>query len=218
MCSYNRVNSTWACENDAIQNKLLKEELGFRGQILSDWNARTSIQGANRGLDMMMPGDGMGNMQFVWGNNLVSAVNGGTVPQSRLDDMVKRIFAGWYLLGQDQNYPAVSFNSWQNGQGGSNVQGNHKDIARAVAGDGIVLLKNVNNALPLNRPGTIAVIGEDAAVNPNGANACTDRGCNVGTLAMVREYDCASSRDNPSLMADNPAGLGFRNNQLPISR
>lgn len=100
--------------------------------------------------------------------------------------MARRILAAWYLLGQDSGYPTPSgWTSWNGGVGGPNVQGSHKTIARAVARDGIVLLKNTNNALPLKKPASLAIIGQDAIVNPSGANSCTDRGCNTGTLAMV---------------------------------
>ena len=98
--------------------------------------------------------------------------------------MATRILAAWYFLGQDGGYPSTSFSSWNGGNGGPDVQGNHKVTARKVARDGTVLLKNVDDALPLKRPASLAVIGSDAIVNPNGANACTDRGCTVGTLAM----------------------------------
>jgi beta-glucosidase len=134
--------------------------------------------------DMTMPGDGMGNNQFLWSQNLINAVNGGQVPQSRLDDMVTRVLAAWYFIGQDAGYPATTFNSWNGGGGGPDVQSDHKNIARQVARDGIVLLKNVDNALPLRRPASLAVIGSDAITNPSGPNACVDRGCNTGTLAM----------------------------------
>jgi beta-glucosidase len=96
--------------------------------------------------------------------------------------MVKRILAAWYLVGQDKGYPTASFNSWKIGT--QNVGGTHKTNVRSVARDGIVLLKNTNGALPLNKPKSIAVIGSDAVVAPKGANACADRGCNDGTLAM----------------------------------
>ncbi|KAJ6260070.1 putative beta-glucosidase L [Drechslerella dactyloides] len=170
-------------ENNYALNTILKGELGFRGQVLSDWNARTSVSGATSGLDMSMPGDNFGDNNFVWGQNLLNAVNQGSVSTSRLDDMVKRIFTSWYLLGQDQNYPTVSFNSWNN-NGGGDVSGDHKNLARTVAGDGIVLLKNVNNALPLNKPASLVVVGRDSINNPSGINSCTDRACNDGTLAM----------------------------------
>jgi beta-glucosidase-like glycosyl hydrolase len=100
--------------------------------------------------------------------------------------MATRILASWYFLGQDSGYPSVSgWTSWNGGTGGPNVQGTHKTIARSIARDGIVLLKNENNALPLNKPKSLAIIGQDAIVNPSGANACTDRDCDTGTLAMV---------------------------------
>jgi len=100
--------------------------------------------------------------------------------------MATRILAAWYFLGQDTNYPAVTgWTSWNGGVGGPNVSSTHNTVARAIARDGIVLLKNTNNALPLKKPVSLALIGQDAIVNPAGANACTDRGCDVGTLAMV---------------------------------
>jgi beta-glucosidase len=163
-----------------------------------------------------MPGDNFGDNKFLWGTNLLNAVSSyvslslsllspipshhttkltfhpphsGQVPQSRLDDMARRILASWYLLGQDSNYPSVTgWTSWNGGVGGPNVQGSHKTVARAVARDGIVLLKNTNNSLPLKKPASLAIVGLDSITNPNGPNSCTDRGCDQGTLAMV----CAS--------------------------
>jgi beta-glucosidase len=100
--------------------------------------------------------------------------------------MVNRILAGWFLVGQDSGYPQVTgWTSWNGGGGGPNVQGDHKNVARAIARDGIVLLKNTNNALPLKKPSSLAIIGQDAIVNPQGANSCSDRACDTGTLAMV---------------------------------
>lgn len=133
-------------------------------------------------MDMTMPGTDFSNQNVFWGPQLQSAISNGQVKQARLDDMVKRILAAWYLVGQDKNYPATSFNSWNIGD--HNVQGNHKTNVRAMARDGIVLLKNTNAALPLSKPKSIAVIGSDSIVAPKGANACIDRGCNDGTLAM----------------------------------
>lgn len=130
-----------------------------------------------------MPGDSFGDNKYIWGSALFNAIPS-EVPQSRLDDMVRRILASWYYLAQDTNYPKTSMNSWKGGTGGPNVQGSNKDIARAVARDGIVLLKNENAALPLKSPKSLAIIGQDAFENPDGMNACPDRNCDNGTLAM----------------------------------
>jgi beta-glucosidase len=129
-----------------------------------------------------MPGTDFSGGSVFWGPQLKSAISNGQVQQSRLDDMVKRVLASWYLVGQDQGYPATSFNSWSIGK--KEISGNHKTNVRATARDGIVLLKNTNNALPLKKPKSIAVIGSDSIIAPRGANACTDRGCNEGVLTM----------------------------------
>ncbi|KAK3679727.1 hypothetical protein LTR78_000103 [Recurvomyces mirabilis] len=206
MCSYNQLNSSWACENSKILNGTLKTELNFPGYVMSDWNAQHTTGAANAGLDMSMPGTDFNNQNMLWGQNLANAISSGSVPQSRLDDMVTRILAAWYLTAQDSSYPSVKWSSWNGGSGAPNVASNHKDIVRNVAADGIVLLKNNNNTLPLKNPPSIAIIGSDAVVNPSGANACTDRGCDTGTLGMgwgsgtaqypymVAPYDALSSK------------------------
>jgi len=186
MCSYNKFGGSWACESQQLLTALLKNELDFQGYVLSDWAAQHTTTGsANAGLDMTMPGDNFGDNNFLWGTALQNAVSSGAVPQSRLDDMSKRVLAAWYFVGQDVSYPKVTgWTSWNGGKGGPNVQGDHKNVARAIARDGIVLLKNTNSALPLKKPASLAIIGSDAIVNPAGPNACVDRSCNTGTLAM----------------------------------
>ncbi|QRV76732.1 glycoside hydrolase family 3 protein [Ceratobasidium sp. AG-Ba] len=187
MCSYNQINGTYACENSGVLNKLLKTELGFQGYVMSDWWATHSgAPAVNAGLDMTMPGDTTINSgQTYFGQNLVNAV-GSQVSQSRLDDMATRILAAWYLLGQDSDYPAVNFDSWNvNGFGSHvDVQGNHKTLIRQIGAASTVLLKNKNAALPLSKPATIGVIGNDAGPNSKGINGCSDRSCNDGILGM----------------------------------
>lgn len=180
MCSYNKINGTWACENDAVMTKLLKEELGFPGYVMTDWYATTgTVSGAEAGLDMMMPGANYNNDpgSVWWGPQLKTVVENGTVSLTTIEDKVRRILAAWYLLGQDQGeYPPVNL--------AANVQGTHKDNVRATARDGIVLLKNDGAILPLKTPKKIAVIGSSTVNNPAGINACYDRSCNNGTLGM----------------------------------
>ena len=131
------------------------------------------------------------------GPNLTLAAMNTSIPLERIDDMVTRIVATWYQLGQDKDYPAPNFSSWtKNDTGflyfGSNeppvavvnqhvdVRGDHATLARKVAADAIALLKNERNILPLGKPMKIGVYGSDAGPG-DGPNVCPDRGCNQGT-------------------------------------
>lgn len=203
MCSYNQVNNSYACENSALLNQLLKAELGFQGFVMSDWSGQHSGVGSIlAGLDMTMPGDvGFDSGTSYWGPNLTIAVLNGTVPQWRLDDAAVRIIAAWYYVGRDSTQVPINFDSWtletfgyqhfvaQEGYGLINehvdVRAEHANVVRQIGAASTVLLKNVNNALPLTgREKLTAVFGEDAGPNPAGPNGCPDRGCDNGTLAM----------------------------------
>ncbi|RAL64665.1 hypothetical protein DID88_001698 [Monilinia fructigena] len=202
MCSYNRINQSYGSENSWTLNYLLKNELDFQGFVVSDWWAQHSgVASALAGLDMTMAGDqNLASGNTYWGTWLTNAVLNGTVPQWRLDDMVVRIMSAYYKVGRDTAKIPVNFNSWNLSTYGYqhplanedftqinqhvNVQDSHAKLIREIGAKSTVLLKNKNGALPLNRPRSIAVIGEDAHDNPSGPNACGDRGCNIGTLAM----------------------------------
>jgi beta-glucosidase len=88
-----------------------------------------------------------------------------------------------YLVGQDIGYPTASFSSWTIGT--HDVRGTHKTVARVIAQNGIVLLKNTNNALPLKKPASLAIIGSGAIQNPHGINSCADCQCDTRRLAML---------------------------------
>lgn len=200
MCAYTQVNNSYSCQNSYILNHLLKSELGFQGFVMSDWMAQHSgVSSALAGLDQSMPGDTVFNTgRSYFGANLTLAVLNGTVPEWRLDDMVTRIMAAYYKVGSDKSGKAIDFNSWTGDTFGydhfyqgtgygqinyhQNVRRDHGMLARRIAAEGTVLLKNVNNALPLKVPRYVGVIGEDAGSNPLGPNGCWDRGCNSGTL------------------------------------
>lgn len=86
MCSYNRINNSYASANSKTLNGLLKTELGYQGWVVSDWGAQhTGVASALAGLDVAMPNPGS-----FWGNALVEAVNNGSVPESRVTDMATR--------------------------------------------------------------------------------------------------------------------------------
>ncbi|KAJ9118611.1 hypothetical protein QFC22_003831 [Naganishia vaughanmartiniae] len=189
MCSYNLVNSSWACQNSKAVNGLLKHELGFQGQVMSDWQATHSgVDAALAGLDQSMPGDvtfSSGDSYF--GKNLTLSVNNGSVPLSRVEDMAIRVMAGYFLLGQDSNYPSVNFDTFKpNGPLDEhvNVQDDHAEIIRKVGAASTILLKNENGTLPLRKPRTLAMIGSDAGPPARGPNGFSDRGGVDGTLAM----------------------------------
>lgn len=150
----------------------------------------------------VLKGDGL-----VWddrvsllGPELTKAVLNSSIPIDRLDDMVTRIVATHYKFGQDKaDYPAPNFSSWTKSSSGllyygSNqgpnaivnqhidVRADHAKLARKIAADAIALLKN-EDVLPLKKSLKIGVYGEDAGPG-KGPNACDDRGCNQGTLAV----------------------------------
>ncbi|EKG21899.1 hypothetical protein MPH_00819 [Macrophomina phaseolina MS6] len=181
MCSYNRLNQPYACENPKLLNGLLKGELGFQDYVVSEWMATHSgITAAIAGLDMNMPGPiapETDPFSTYFGANITAAAQNGSLPASRLDDMVARILSPYFLLHQKPGtYPSVdpttysvleaTYGLLQNTLGippARDVRRNHTQLIRAIAAAGTVLLKNVNGSLPLALPLNIGVFGNDAA-------------------------------------------------------
>ncbi len=158
MCSYNRINGVYACENPTTLTTILKRQFGFDGFVVSDWGGtHSTVAAANAGLDMEMnisPGQ-------YFTAPLKAAVLAGQVPMSRLDDMVLRITRSMFRLGLF-DHPAAA----EPGASRADVR-RPQDIglARTISEDGTVLLKNEGNLLPLTRRGLkIAVIGPGAGV------------------------------------------------------
>ena len=191
MCSYNLVNGTYACENNHTMNDILKNELGFQGFVMSDWGAQHSTISAMTGLDMTMPGNIVsGSNASYFGANLTAYVQNGTIPEARVDDMATRIIASWYFLGQDSpDYPTTNFNAFYPLDQATNehidVQDDHGELVRKIDRSSIVLLKNVDGALPLKKPRKLVLIGSDAApALVAGPNEFSDQGGVDGVLAV----------------------------------
>jgi beta-glucosidase-like glycosyl hydrolase len=191
LCSYNLVNGTYACENNHTMNGIIKNELGFQGFVMSDWGAQHSTISAMTGLDMTMPGNiGSSSNSSYFGANLTAYVENGTIPEARLDDMATRILASWYFLGQDSpDYPTTNFNAFFPLDEATNehidVQDDHGELVRKIDRSSIVLLKNVNGALPLKKPRKLVLIGSDAApAHVAGPNEFSDQGGVDGVLAI----------------------------------
>jgi len=159
MCSYNLVNSVYACENPHLLRDVLKGDWGFPGFVMSDWWAtHSTVAAALAGLDQEQPD----NQYF---GTLAQAVASGQVPQSRLDNMVQRILRAMYAVGlfdYPEHLTPVDTATDQ-------------AIAQEVEEQGAVLLKNAGGQLPLSAATikSIAVIGShaDVAVLSGGGSA-----------------------------------------------
>ncbi|KAF2101573.1 putative glycosyl hydrolase [Rhizodiscina lignyota] len=162
MCSYNRVNNSYSCQNSKILNGLLKTELGFEGYVMSDWGAQHGgVASANAGLDMVMPNS------VLWGQNLTTAVKNGSVKASRLNDMATRIMAAWYLLDQSEGVSSPGIGMKTMTTPHQRVIGISHESSNTIldgAIEGHVLVKNSKNALPMKSPQLVSVFGYDAQV------------------------------------------------------
>lgn len=149
MCSYNRLNGVYACENPYLLTDVLKKPWDYKGWVMTDWGAaHSTVPSALAGLDQEMP-----TGKF-FGDSLKTAVQDGKVPMARLNDMVHRILRTEFALGVIDNPPDVRPVNPFTGA----------EVAQRVAERGIVLLKNANAQLPLHasKLKSIAVIGSHA--------------------------------------------------------
>lgn len=169
MCSYNRVNGNYACENDFLLNQVLKKDWKFQGFVVSDWNATHSTEKASKaGLDMEQPYD------VFYGDRYKKAVESGKIPVAELDAHVHRVLRSLFDSGViDHPHERVEIDPFSD-----------LEIARKIEESSIVLLKNDEQILPLapERWKSIAVIGAhsdvgmisgggSAQVDPPGGNA-----------------------------------------------
>lgn len=159
MCSYQRTNNSYGCQNSKLLNGILKTELGFEGFVVSDWDAQHSgVGSANAGLDVVMP------VAKFWGKNLTDAVTNGSVSAERLDDMNTRLLAAHFYLNQDRGYPENAVYPYNVVHSIVDVREDHASLIREIGAAGTVLVKNVNNTLPLRNPRFLNIYGYDAEV------------------------------------------------------
>ena len=163
MCSYNRVNTDFACENNYLLNEVLKKDWKFPGFVLSDWGGTHSTEKASAaGLDNEQPGS------FFFGDKYKAAVEAGKISVAEMDEHVHRILRSMFSAGvidyprqRSVIDPFAGF-----------------ETSRKIEEGGIVLLKNHNAALPLDaaKIRTIAVIGahSDVGMISGGGSAQVD--------------------------------------------
>jgi beta-glucosidase len=144
MCAYNKLNGTYCSEHHYLLTEILKNEWGFEGLVVSDWGAvRDRVASLKGGLDLEMPGPQDRRVQAV-----VEAVRSGELNVAFLDESVRRI------LG-------VIYKAKETSKDGVFDEEAHNELARKIAAEGMVLLKN-NGILPLKEYQHIAVIGRSA--------------------------------------------------------
>jgi len=163
MAAYARLNGTYASENPWLLRKVLKEEWGFEGAVISDWFATHSTAAAlNAGLDLEMPGPAL------WrGGHLKEAVETWQVSQENLDDAVRRvlILIARCQPGQVPAHPAAVDSP------------ERRALAREIARQSITLLKNEGGLLPLaSSARKIAVIGLNANTRVTGGGSSFVKG------------------------------------------
>ena len=146
MCSYNRVNGTYAAENKRLLTEILRDEWGFDGYVVSDWGATTAerVKCLEAGLDLEMPGKNAANDR-----QLVEAVQNGTMDEKVLDTAAERILTV-VLKYLDHKKPETVID----------FEADHEK-ARKIAAESMVLLKN-DGVLPLKKDAKVAFVGEFA--------------------------------------------------------
>jgi beta-glucosidase len=147
MCSYNQVNGAYGCDNDWLLNKVLKKDWGWKGFVMSDWGAVPRLETALHGLDQQSGAQLDPKMFF--GKLLADAAAKDDAYRARLSDMNSRILYAIYATGADKPAARSAIDFKANAL-----------VAEATAKEGIVLLRNRGNALPLAASAkSIAVIG-----------------------------------------------------------
>jgi beta-glucosidase len=148
MGAYNKVNGDFCCENKYLLRDILKDEWGFKGFVISDWNAtHSTVKSINAGLDLEMP------RAYYYRDALYKAAKSGVVAEAVIDDAVKRIlrvkfWAGLFEEQREENARLIGRKEYD-------------EFCYKAAKEAIVLLKNEKNLLPLdkNEIKTIAVLG-----------------------------------------------------------
>ena len=181
MGSYNLFENVHACHNDRLLNKILKEEWGFDGVVVSDWGGTHNTEEAiTNGLDLEF-GTGTDGLASKYGTSYdayhlagpyLERLRDGRASEDVLNDKVRRVLRLILRTAMNQNKPT-----------GNLCSPEHYEAARKIAGEGIVLLKNEDNVLPLNLEKTskILVVGE---------NAIKKMTVGGGSSSLKAKYEC----------------------------
>lgn len=146
MCCYNKVNGVYGSENKLTLTDILREQWGFEGFVVSDWGAvNDRVEGLKAGMDLEMPCSFGENDRLI-----VEAVQNGTLKEEVVDQAVERILNIVFMAEEGRDTTAVF-----------DLDAQH-ELSRKISADTMVLLKNEDQILPLDRAKTVALIGKYA--------------------------------------------------------
>jgi beta-glucosidase len=200
MCAYNRLNGHYCSENAWLLDRVLKREWGHTGIVITDWGACADrVEGLKAGQDLDMPGDG-----GITDAEIVAAVEDGSLDERTLDAAVSRILDVSFRV-LDNLSPSASFDAEA-----------HHQLARRVAAEGIVLLKNEGGLLPIAGRRRVAFIGEFARrpryqgrgsshVNPTRIDDALEEAralCGDSSVEFAAGYSLSREEPDPALASE----------------
>jgi beta-glucosidase len=183
MGAYNKFRGEYLCENDYMLNKILRDEWGFKGVVVSDWAAvHSTVKSLQNGLDIEM-GTPKPFNEFFLADKLIAAAKNKEISEAEIDIHVKRILRTLFQVkamgGKDRVKGSIATEA-------------HYQDAYKIAAEAVVLLKNENNALPLKVDGikSIAIIGNNATKK----NALGGFGAGVKTKREITPLEGLKNR------------------------
>ena len=228
MCAFNRVNDTFSCQNHGALQSLLKDDGGFRGWVVTDWGAQHDlIPSANGGLDQEMEWvenanhtrygqPGFANAEFL------AALQNGSIPMSRLDDMATRILTPMYALGLVDDPPKAAQTT------AAVTRSTERDaLALKLSEQSIALLKNEASLLPflpkqLHEPvlstrtakpefrqKTIIVFGDEASVAGHGSGGVVMPTVTLVSTELAKLFPASEVRVSHSATTDPEAAAAL---------
>lgn len=202
MCSYNKINGTYAAQNHKYLTEVLRDEWGFDGYVMSDWGAVNSrVEDLKAGLDLEMPTSMGANDKLI-----VGAVQSGELDESVVDTAVERILNIVFRYEENRDKQAV-FDRDQD-----------HEMARKVAEETVVLLKN-EGVLPLAENDQIAFIGKYAAkpryqgggsshINSHKVTSAWDIAQAMGNVTYAQGFDDKEDKVDEKLFAEAVEAAG----------
>ncbi len=191
MAAYNKFRGDYCAHSEYLLDTILKMEYGFDGAVISDWNAvKNTMEAVNAGIDLEMGSDlpmlATGNVdysKFHMGDTVVTLVNNGTVDEALIDKKVRRLLRTIFRVNAIGERAPGAYNTPE-----------HQQVARDIADEAIVLLKN-EGLLPLNE-------GETQSIAVVGANATRKHAGGGGSSQVKAYYEVTPLEGLQNLMGD----------------